>query len=618
MDLTSYQTDLVKSFNADDPSMWLKIFSRPVKWMELDTTIRQYYLEQAEQARFRCSMEKEREIKRTLRALAMGSFPILVYDSETYHQMRYFAQLLYRKFEHRTQRFDNKEEAEREAEYWDRFFNNALDKHDILYVFSVIKGYPGRDYIATAAVYHVLRHEFQRAYYDVLLKDSVSVQEILDIFKTFKTRMHRLKDVLLSAGHEPGQIIEKSFCSYKSYKYRCLIYYLNELIEVILRKMRRCCLACDFEITLERIMAALADLKDTGFYVPLEIVEEVKKEQSIVRSLSYRLVAVMESAYRNKVKEIHQKTGNGYDKRLVDLLYSNPNTERSVSRAWDVCLKAWLRRELVLPPEGVMVRVASSFLKSCGYLAVLVRQRKDALNTRWWLKDGNSFGLSFVPSSQTKWESRLEEILALYAFAVAVDACCRFNPGKPRRHGSQTSERQTQSGGMGLAGENDKAAGGKTIVCYPKSVRSYKAGEGTTHLNVGKRYNKNEHSYQVRGHFRRLLPGQKTSQEALENAFVYAGLAFLPEGFTFVKPHVRGGFAVGPDKFSATIYAQSVAYLLDLCAAEAASTHGMDPKVFGFEFHLSRSGRFRESFVRVGDPLGAAERLYCPGCFVVS
>ncbi|SMB96759.1 hypothetical protein SAMN00808754_1633 [Thermanaeromonas toyohensis ToBE] len=598
----------------DVPKMWLELFSRPVRWMELDPAVREQYLKKAEEA---AVSQKAAEVKRILEMLASGSFPILVSDSEAYSQMWQFAALLYRRFwrvwldAHCFNVYSGSRQEDlgsREAGYWDKLFRQAVYRHGPEYVLSAISRNPGKEGIARAGTYHVLRHWFQRTKAGVV--GCGTPAEAIGVLQSLSAKVRGVRGVLAAAGFRAEAVLGGVF---KDFHNGRLLKLFDALVGDVLEKVRALCPFRDAGWALDRVAAVLADMEEAGLPVGVETAGRIERERGLVRSLLCRLAALAAQAYRlrEEQEKCRKKEEAGFRETLIQLLYSNPYTGRSVRRAWGVCLRAWLGREFGLPPEGIVARVASSFLRACGYVAVRVKQQGGMLLTRWWLNGGGSTGFRFVPARDPRWNNPLEEIQALYALAVAADACCRFLPG--RSGGGNSTRERSQGSPPGSPARKGGFAASALRPRYPRSAK-VQIDEGRSGYRCGNGEQK-QRAHQVCGHFRRLLPGQKASEKALENALLYAGLVFLPEGFTFVRPHVRGGIPPGPDVFSATVYAQSVAYLLDLCAAGAAAGRGMDPKVFGFEVRVSRSGRYYESFRRVGDPLKAADGLRCSGHF---
>jgi len=597
-------------FGPDDPRMWLDLFSRPVRWIEVDPAVREHYLKLAEEA---ATSEKVREVGETLKVLAGGSFPIFVGDDATYSQMRQFADMLYRRlWGAGVDRYtfnvyspaQHGNPGDGDTAYWDGFFGRAIYRYGPEYVLAAVNGNPGKEGVAKAGAYHVLGYWLRTAKTEV--GSCQRPPEVIGILQSFSTKARAVGDALVAGGFQAEAVLNVVF---KDLHDGWLAKQLDTLVKHVLEKMRALCPFRDLGWALERAASVLADMGRVGIPVGPEAVKRIEGEKGLARSLLCRLASSVAQAYRLKAGGEYRKKGHGTrGEDLAGLLYSDPSTERSVRRAWGACLKAWSAREFGLPPEGLVVRVTSSFLRACGYAAVRVKQQGASLLTRWWSVGGGSVSFRFVPVRDPKWDNPLEGVLALYALAVAVDACCNFRAGGPGREGEETRGCSRGGSRRELGGETGPGVG-PARSRYPRSREARAAGSGSgPRCGGGGRVRR---AYQVSGHFRRLLPGQKPSEEAQENALLYAGLIFLPEGFTFVRPHVRGGLAPGPDLFSATVYARSVAYLLDLCAAKAAADRGMDPRVFGFEVRPPSSGRLYQSFKRVGDPLAAAEGLRC-------
>jgi len=138
----------------------------------------------------------------------------------------------------------------------------------------------------------------------------------------------------------------------------------------------------------------------------------------------------------------------------------------------------------------------------------------------------------------------------------------------------------------------------KIATRYPRSQHSHpkpRPVNGTP----GKDF-RSASSYQESGHLRRLLPGQKPSLAAAENALVYGGWPYLPPGYTFERPHWvnKNGGPTEVKFFVPTIHSAALAVSLDAIAAEAALKSGVDLRAYGFEPATARPGSRLKAMMR--------------------
>lgn len=136
----------------------------------------------------------------------------------------------------------------------------------------------------------------------------------------------------------------------------------------------------------------------------------------------------------------------------------------------------------------------------------------------WWSPAGDNFNIEF--SDRYAWAIR---ILAASIWRDATIVRERAFPEQPR-----TAKNQPRT----------KSAAGEKLIVLPRSVTTRTWGDPSERSAIESQTIRAAHA--VRAFYRQQPDGWQTSEAARENA-LSLGYAPPPEGYTFVKPHVRGG-----------------------------------------------------------------------------
>jgi hypothetical protein len=293
-----------------------------------------------------------------------------------------------------------------------------------------------------------------------------------------------------------------------------------------------------------------------------------------------------------------------------------------LDRAWPAVLRSWREKKRDLPAEGILVPVLSRLLTAHGFLGLSLRESpKGELRCRWFLRQGKSFAMRFTPGRRTKRNTStdvLMEILSLYALAAAADACNRFLPLSRRARPPKKTREIEWTVDIAVlpapvSAPDEQSVGNirvKIATRYPRS-QSSRPRSRPVNDTPGKG-SRSASSYPEAGHLRRLLPGQKSSPKAAENALIFGGLPYLPPGYTFEKPHWvnKNGGPTEVKFFVPTIHSAALAVSLDAIAVQAALKSGVDLCAYGFEPAAARPGSRLKAMMRfAGDPIDAAELL---------
>jgi hypothetical protein len=293
-----------------------------------------------------------------------------------------------------------------------------------------------------------------------------------------------------------------------------------------------------------------------------------------------------------------------------------------LDRAWPTVLRSWREKKRDLPAEGILVPVLSRLLTAHGFLGLSLREGPQGeLRCRWFLRQGKTFAMRFVPGRRAKRDTSVDvlmEILSLYALAAAADACNRFLPLNRRARPPKKAREVEWTVDIAVlpapvSAPDEQSVGNirvKIATRYPRS-QSSRPRSRPVNDTPGKG-SRSASSYPEAGHLRRLLPGQKSSPKAAENALIFGGLPYLPPGYTFEKPHWvnKNGGPTEVKFFVPTIHSAALAVSLDAIAVQAALKSGVDLRAYGFEPAAARPGSRLKAMMRfAGDPIDAAELL---------